>query len=219
MQISKNFSPFSCVSSLNCFFFFKFLFLILILKIAFHYQNLNIGIASESASLPLNFCHGESSSNPEHSQEFTQDQKPVVSAGGTFEPQEDQFLIMPEQYAIDSKTVKDGHNGEASHDGNPLNFNYPLDELYLESINDPLVGDGSFLETNDLSNPIEPDPNGIDMLEEYLTYFDADDDISKYISFDTDDAPLQGPPFTEQVRAYSRYSSLDALRICLIGVH
>lgn len=170
-------------------------------------------MASESAGLPLNFYHGECSSYPEHSQEFTEDQKPVVGIAESLEPQHDLCLDKPGQYAVDSKPVKDGIDGEANDDRNPLNYNYVCDELYLDATDNIFVDDGSFLEANDLVNPVEPDPTNtdgadIDMPEEYLTYFDADGDILQYISFDSpeftgteDPVPDLGPPLTQQVRA------------------
>ncbi|KAF7820196.1 NAC domain-containing protein 78-like [Senna tora] len=169
-------------------------------------QALDMGVASESTGLPVNFCHGESSSYPVHSQELTEDQKPLVSTVGSFKPQEDQFLNTPEQCAMDRETVKDEYNGEQSDDGNPLNIDHVFDELYLDAIDYSQVDDGSFLETNDLAIPIAADPDGTNMLDEYLTYLDANDDIFNYISFDSpplikgseDSAPDQVPPFTQQ---------------------
>lgn len=169
-----------------------------------------MGVASETGGLPLNFYHGECSSYPEHSEEFTEEQKPVVGTVGTFEPLNDQFLNMPEQYAWDSKPVTDGINGEASHNEDPLNYSYAVNELYLDTSDNHLVGDGSYLETNDLVNPVEANYVEPDAAypEEYLTYFDADEDISQYISFDSPEltgsenpAPDQLPPLTEQVWA------------------
>ncbi|XP_028782520.1 NAC domain-containing protein 78 [Neltuma alba] len=169
-------------------------------------QNLDTDIASASAAVPVNMCYGESSSYPvpEYSQEATEDQKPFVSRGETCEPQEGQFLNIPEQHAVDGKTSKDEYKAEAWHDGSPLNFNHSLDDLYLDAFDFPQIGDGSFLETNDLLNPIEADLDTKDMLDEYLNYLDADDDISKFISFESpqinvESVPDQGLPFIQNV--------------------
>ncbi|KAI9124538.1 hypothetical protein K1719_004460 [Acacia pycnantha] len=171
-------------------------------------QHLGTDIASASAAIPLSICYGESSSypEPEHSRETTEEQKPLAITGGTCEPQEDRFLNIPEQYAVDGKTLKDEYEAEARHDGSPLNVDNVFDDLCLDAIDFPQIGDGSFLETNDLLNPIEADLDVKDMLDEYLNYFDADDDVSKFISFedpqiesDAEVVPDHGLPFIQNV--------------------
>lgn len=162
-------------------------------------------VATESAPPPPNFYIGESSSYPELSQEFTEDQKPLVSPVEASRTLEEQFPNMPEQYAMDNQTLKNEYNGEVSPNGNPSSFTDPIGELYLDAIDFAPVGDGSFLEADDLANPIDFDPAGINMLEEYL-YLDAEDDISKYLSFDSpeftsgeDLVPDQAQPIFQQV--------------------
>ncbi|XP_054811668.1 NAC domain-containing protein 78-like isoform X1 [Prosopis cineraria] len=157
-------------------------------------QNFDRDLASANAALPLNMCYGESSSypEPEHSLETIEEQKPLVGTGGTCEPQEERFLNIPEQYAAD---------------GNPLIvMDHALNDPYLDAFDFPQIGDGSFLETNDLLNPIEADLDVQDMLYEYLNYFDADDDISKFMSFESplvksgvESVPDQGPPFIQNM--------------------
>ncbi|KAL8159860.1 hypothetical protein V2J09_001397 [Rumex salicifolius] len=44
--------------------------------------------------------------------------------------------------------------------------------------------EGFYLETNDLSEPIEAKSSGLQLLDEYLTYFDAENDITQYLTFD-----------------------------------
>ncbi|KAK4279602.1 hypothetical protein QN277_011354 [Acacia crassicarpa] len=165
-------------------------------------------IASSSAAIPLSICYGESSSYPEpqHCRETTEEQRPLAITGGTCEPQEDWFLNIPEQYAVDGKTLKDEYEAEATHDGSPLNVDNVFDDPCWDAIDFPQIADGSFLETNDLLNPIEADLDVNDMLDEYLNYFDADDDISNFISSedpqiksDAEVIPDQGLPFTQNV--------------------
>ncbi|KAI4352666.1 hypothetical protein L6164_006894 [Bauhinia variegata] len=205
-------------------------------------QKLDMVIACESNSVPKNFVCGESSSYPEQSQGFEY-QRPVVGTDGTFEPQDDQFLNMVDHFQefieeqkpnvgmdgafephhaqffdmpkpdMVSENVKDNYT-EASHDENALNFNYALDDLYLDAADVLPIFDGSFLEANDLVNPIETndlvnpigaDPAGVEMVDDYLSFFDNEDDITQYISFDSPDimgtenpVPDQTQPFTEQ---------------------
>ncbi|XP_021818817.1 NAC domain-containing protein 53 isoform X1 [Prunus avium] len=176
-------------------------------------QNFDTGIPSECP--PLNFYYGETSNYVEHSVEFVDDvTTAVIGSGETSEYCEDQkffdlpvdyemggkpvkdeyltsencddlkYFDVPEHYETDAKLVKDECFIEPSNDTNPADVNYPLNEPYFNPTENPPVGDGLFLETNDLSNPVESTA-GFDMLDEYLTYFDADDDISQYIDFDS----------------------------------
>ncbi|KAL6130312.1 hypothetical protein ACLB2K_068693 [Fragaria x ananassa] len=115
--------------------------------------------------------------------------KPVKVEFLTSEYHDNQkFFNLPEYYETETKVVKDEDYGEPSHNMNPVDVSYSLNDPFLHAAENPTFGDGQFLETNDLSNPanpVEPNPEGFDMLDEYLTYFDADDDISQYINFDS----------------------------------
>ncbi|KAJ7974991.1 NAC domain containing protein [Quillaja saponaria] len=169
-------------------------------------QNTEMGITLESAPLPSNFYHGESSNYVGHSQIYSEEeQKPVMGAVGTSELRSEHFLDLPEQYAMATKLEKDECVSEPNNNGFPLHSDYSVDELYKDAIGNPQVGDGSFLETNDLKNPFEADSSGFDMLEDYLTFFDADEDISQYLDFDSDPITCtensvsdQAPPFTQK---------------------
>ena len=133
----------------------------------------------------MNFYFGETSNHAEHSGEFIEDdQKPIIGTGETSEPQYDQFLNIPEQYGMDTNPIKDEYYVESSNNVNPAEVNYSLDEFYMDAADNAPMGDGLYLEANDLSNPVEADPEGFDMLDEYLTYFDADDDNSQHLTFD-----------------------------------
>ncbi|KAJ1435805.1 NAC domain [Sesbania bispinosa] len=157
--------------------------------------NVTIGTAGFSS----NFHYGECSGHPQHS-----DQKPLVDTFGIYGPQNDQPFNMAEQYDMDTNAVKDGDTVELNHDGNSLNLSYPFDDLdvYFDATGYPLsFDDGSFLETNDLvnlgeGNPTEADPSGTDMLDEYLAC--SDDDILKYISFDSPQNTESQSPVIDQ---------------------
>ncbi|KAM1578179.1 hypothetical protein ACFX1R_042066 [Malus domestica] len=109
-------------------------------------------------------------------------------------PEDLKFVDLTEHYEADAKPVKDECFLEPSDGANPSVVNYSLNEPYLDATeNNKPFGDGLFLETNDLSNPVESTA-GFDMLDEYLTYFDANDDISQYIDFDScGNVPDQAP--------------------------
>ncbi|KAM5550818.1 hypothetical protein ABKV19_027260 [Rosa sericea] len=192
----------------------------------------------ESGPRPLNFYHGETSNYIEQSGDLVEDAaKTAVGAGETLEYCEEQkYFDLPEQYEMEAKPVKveyltsEYHDNqkffnlpeyyetetkevkdeyvEPSHNLNPVDVSYSLNDPYLNATENPPFGDGQFLETNDLSipaNPVEPNSAGFDMLDEYLTYFDADDDISQYIDFDScgmlgNENTVPSEPLVEQVR-------------------
>jgi hypothetical protein len=67
------------------------------------------------------------------------------------------------------------------------------------------LGDGLYLESNDLSNPLEADPAGFDMLGENMTFFNVDDDNLQYMWFDpseimgTGNSVLDQPPLIQKL--------------------
>ncbi|KAA8534464.1 hypothetical protein F0562_031981 [Nyssa sinensis] len=152
-------------------------------------QILDAGIPSQDASLPLNYYYGDNSNYVEETTEFNDDaQKLMVGMGDNqigIEQSDGQNLFdLSLQYDVDAKTVKHEYIGESSNTVNPEYADYLLDEPFLDAIEYPTF-DGAFLETNDLSNPIEVDPSGFDLLGEYLTFNNAVDDETQYMAFDS----------------------------------
>lgn len=123
-------------------------------------------------------------------------------------------LDVPRQYETDA--VKNEYNNvEPMNNVNAVDVNYLFDESYLDALNNLPQSEGLFLEANDLSNPVEPetggDSSGFDMLEEYLNFFDADDenmsfDPSDIFASDTAVSNQQPPP--QEVRIYSNLHCL-----------
>ncbi|GFQ03657.1 NAC domain-containing protein 78 [Phtheirospermum japonicum] len=70
-------------------------------------------------------------------------------------------------------------DNNTSFPGNSEVVDYLLDEPFLESLGNLQDGDA-----NDFSNPTVTDTTAVDMLEEYLTFFDASDDPSLYFAQD-----------------------------------
>ncbi|KZV51475.1 NAC domain-containing protein 78-like [Dorcoceras hygrometricum] len=66
-----------------------------------------------------------------------------------------------------------------------------LDELFLDSSEYFPFGEGGFIESSYLLNPVEASKADIDMLEEYLTFFDARDDNSQYFAYDPSIIPSE----------------------------
>ncbi|XP_059628377.1 NAC domain-containing protein 78-like [Cornus florida] len=106
-------------------------------------------------------------------------------------------LDLPAQNDLDAKSVENECIGESSNPWNPELADYLLDEPFFDAINDQPF-DGEFIETDDLSNTIEADPSGSDMLEEYLTFFDADDGSLKYMDYDSSKMVESENPVSDQ---------------------
>ncbi|KAJ4720694.1 NAC domain containing protein [Melia azedarach] len=151
-------------------------------------QNPEVANQSENALHPLNLYYGDSSNHVEHSRDLSaDDQKPMI---GMDENQHDselraeqKFSDMPRQYEMDTRQVKDEYI-ESSNNVRAGGVNYLLDEPYLDATDNPPFSDGLYLEANDLSHTLEADSEAFDMVEEYLNFFDANDDNSEYLTFD-----------------------------------
>ncbi|KAL6578114.1 hypothetical protein OROMI_010442 [Orobanche minor] len=74
------------------------------------------------------------------------------------------------------------YDGKNMHSlpGNSGVVDFLLDEPFLDSFDNLQDGDGGLVKANEFSNPTENDTTAIDMLEEYLAFFDATDDTSLY---------------------------------------
>ncbi|KAJ4971121.1 hypothetical protein NE237_004220 [Protea cynaroides] len=97
-------------------------------------------------------------------------------------PEDQKFLdLPPEQYQMDLLPLEDEYFVELNDLLNPIDGNNIADNPVNDEVknSDPSynfpVDDVSFLEINDLGKPVEADLSGLDMLDEYLTYFDAVD--------------------------------------------
>ncbi|KAB5544088.1 hypothetical protein DKX38_012200 [Salix brachista] len=168
-------------------------------------QNFDTGITSENTALPQNFYYGEASNYVEQPRDFSEDDlKPMLRGAenrhGPSVPAEEN-LDLPGQY--ETNAVKNEYATEPINNVNAVDENYLFDESYLDALNNLPPSEGLFLEANDLSKPVEPetggDSSGFDMLEEYLNFFDADDenmsfDPSDFLSSDTAVSNQQPPP-------------------------
>lgn len=150
-------------------------------------QILGADVPVEDGSLPLNFCFGDGNGD-EVSSEFIEDAQEFLADMGGNQPGAEQtddprLFDLPVQNGMGATAVKHEYIGETSSNMNSLDVDYLLDQPFLDASDNPSLDDGSFLEANDLKNAVEADP-GFDMLEEYLTYFDATADNLPY-SFDS----------------------------------
>ncbi|KAK4435864.1 NAC domain-containing protein 53 [Sesamum alatum] len=134
-------------------------------------QILASDVPSDSAPLLVNFQHADCSYIEETTVSANDTQKLLVCNN------------LPTSCETDVKLDK-VYIGQCSKSSSSENMDYLLDEAFLDSSDNLQCGNGGFIETNDLSNPIETDTAAFDMLEEYLTFFDANDDYSLDFAYD-----------------------------------
>ncbi|CAL5201893.1 unnamed protein product [Lathyrus oleraceus] len=170
-------------------------------------QELDTSVTFGSADLTSNFYYGECSS---HSQTFINDPKQFEAALGIYDSQIDLPNNMADLYGVDINSVQDGFNGETNNYENPQDFNFASEDtdLYFDASSYLTGLNEEYVDTNDIKNldgviPTEIDPSVAAILDEYLTC--PDDDISKYICFDSplnaeSESPIanHGQSFIEQ---------------------
>ncbi|GFS46102.1 NAC domain containing protein 2 [Actinidia rufa] len=119
-------------------------------------QILKADIASEDVPLPLSFYYEDTNS----------------------------YVQEPADLDDDAQKLLHDYIGEPSNTVDSEDADYLLDEPFVDANDNTQFDDGSFLETNDLSNPVT-ESSGFDMVEDYLTFFDADDNNSQSMTFDS----------------------------------
>ncbi|XP_011101544.1 NAC domain-containing protein 53 isoform X2 [Sesamum indicum] len=135
------------------------------------HQILASDVPSDSAPLLVNFQHADCS-YIEETTVSTNDTQKLLGCNNL--PASCETDVTPDKQYI----------GECGKSSRSQNMDYLLDEAFLDSSDNLQYGDGGFIETNDLSNPIETDSAAFDMLEEYLTFFDANDGNSLDFAYD-----------------------------------
>ncbi|KAG5533123.1 hypothetical protein RHGRI_027373 [Rhododendron griersonianum] len=165
-------------------------------------QILGTDIPSGNVPVPFNFYYGDSSTNVPDPLHFIDDaQKLLLSMGESYyapdQPEDKKLLDFPVQNYVDAIPVKQEYVGELSNSVNAVDPDYLLDEPFFDVTNNQL-DKGEYLETGDLSNTILGDPSYLDMVEEYLTFYDAENGNSQYMPFDTLDMIGSENPFSDQ---------------------
>ncbi|XP_058204858.1 NAC domain-containing protein 78-like isoform X2 [Rhododendron vialii] len=143
-------------------------------------QILGADISSEDVPLPLSFYYEDSSS---HFQEplvsDNDNQKLLVDVGENYsapeQPDGQNLFDLPVQNDMYMNPVRHEYIGEPSHSVNSEDADYLLDDPFLDATDNPPFDEGAFLEANDLSNSIKVESSGFDILEDYLTFFDSDE--------------------------------------------
>ncbi|KAH0745385.1 hypothetical protein KY285_007042 [Solanum tuberosum] len=139
-------------------------------------QILGTDKAVAGASLPLDYSYGENGSTEETNNSSD-------SQNWLQQPDEVKPIDLAVQQNFNAEQVNHDYIGESSKNVNSEDGDYLLNEPIVNGTDDLQFNDEAFLEANDLSNPVQVDNSGFDMFEEYLTYFDANDDFQN-MSFD-----------------------------------
>ncbi|XP_058182013.1 NAC domain-containing protein 53-like isoform X1 [Rhododendron vialii] len=188
-------------------------------------QILGTDIPSGNVPVPF-FYYGDSSTNVPDPLDFIDDaQKLLLSMGESYyapdQPEDKKLLDFPGQNYVDAVPVKQEYVGESSNGANAVDPDYlnavdpdylnAMDPDYLNAVDPDFLLDepffdvtnnqldkGEYLETGDLSNTILGDPSYLDMVEEYLTFYDAENGNSQYMPFDTLDMMGSENPFSDQ---------------------
>lgn len=153
-------------------------------------QILDAEIPAEDVPPPLSFYYGDDGNQVQEPVDFVDDAQKLLAATDESycvpgQPNGQKLFDLPAQTNMDTKPVRHEYIGEPSNAVNSVDVDYLLDEPFMDAIRNTPFDEGLFLETNDLSNPIEADPSSFGMLEDYLTYFDADGDNSQFMAFDS----------------------------------
>ncbi|XAR72151.1 hypothetical protein NMG60_11018692 [Bertholletia excelsa] len=154
-------------------------------------QIFNGDISAEDVPLPQSFYYGDDGSHAHEqvdiindSQEFFMVTDGNISADIQHDDQK--LFSLPAQNDRDAAPVKQEYIGEPSNTVNSGEVDYLLDLPFFDATGNGLFDDGAYLETNDLlSNTVEADSSGFDMLNPYNTLFDADDGNKQYMAFDS----------------------------------
>lgn len=121
---------------------------------------------------PLNLYSNENASNSGETSNSIDEAQNWLQ-----QPDEQESFDPAIQQNANANPVKHEFMSEPSNSMNIEDVDYLLDEPVVTPTDNLQFNDGAFLEASDLSRPIEVDTSGFDMLEEYLTFFDADDDF------------------------------------------
>ncbi|XP_022865033.1 NAC domain-containing protein 53-like [Olea europaea var. sylvestris] len=148
-------------------------------------QILGTDVTSDVTTFPLNFYSVEDGSNGKES--TTVDSQKLLLGVPKYQCEPEQsddkkLCDIPDSYDVDGKLLKHEYIGESSKTGNS-EVDYLLDETWLDAFDNIQSDDGGFIETNDLFNSVGDDTSTFDMLEEYLTFFDAEDGNSQYFAY------------------------------------
>ncbi|KAH6784138.1 hypothetical protein C2S52_009097 [Perilla frutescens var. hirtella] len=151
-------------------------------------QILGSDIPSVDSPLPSNLQPADGSFVEDTAESVNDDPALLLNAGDQYcEPQQyedNNVYDLPAPFDMDVRAVKHEFIGESSKSENFDELDFLLDEPFQENPDDITYGNVGFIEASDLSHPIETNTSPLDMLEEYLTFYDANVDNSQDFACD-----------------------------------
>ncbi|GFP94266.1 NAC domain-containing protein 78 [Phtheirospermum japonicum] len=151
-------------------------------------QILGSDVPSDASPLPLNSQSADDKLNEETAESVIDASQQLFLTAGEqceFKQHEDENLYaLRAPYEMDVRAVKREYMGESSKSRDPDDLDYLLDQPFVDALDGLPYGNVGFLEANDLTNPVETNTSAFDMLEEYLTYFDATDNNLDQFAFE-----------------------------------
>ncbi|XP_051120223.1 NAC domain-containing protein 53-like [Andrographis paniculata] len=139
--------------------------------------------------LPLNTQSADSSNVEETTESINDAQLYLLNSGEQYcapEPQENKnFYDFSIPYDTEVRAVKHEYIGESSKSRDSDDLENLLDKPFGGSSDNLPFGNGGFLEANDLSNPIENSSGDFNLLDEYLSFFNEDDNSPHPFTYDS----------------------------------
>ncbi|KAL3649653.1 hypothetical protein CASFOL_006056 [Castilleja foliolosa] len=155
-------------------------------------QILGSDVPSDASPLPLNPQSADSKLDEETAESVIDTSQQLLLTTSEqyceFEQQhedENLYALHAPPCEMDIRAVKHEYIGESSKSRDPDDLDYLLDQPFVDAPDGLPYGNVGFLEANDLTNPVESNKSSFDMLEEYLTYFDATDNNLDQFAFDS----------------------------------
>lgn len=170
----------------------------------FWFQILGSDVPSVDSPIPSNFQPTDVSFIEETVESVHDDPLPLLDAGDQYcepEQHEDKNLYdLPGPYDMGIRAVKHEFIGESSKSENSDELDFLLDEPFQENADGPFqenadvpfqenaddlpYGNVGFIEASDLLHPVDTNISPIDMLEDYLKFYDAHVDNSLDFEYD-----------------------------------
>ncbi|EOA30249.1 hypothetical protein CARUB_v10013370mg [Capsella rubella] len=199
-------------------------------------------VVYDAIPLPLNFNHGESSNNaetnysdsinyiqpgnyvdsggyfekPEECSE--KDQKPIICDGNLhnealFQDDEIGSGVQNEQMANLQSSDNMFGTGSLCYNDLSVESNYLIGDAFLDPNSNLLHNDGLYLETNDLSSTQQ---DGF-YFEDYLTFFDEDDENAQNLTFDPSQLMGNEDAFVDQEELFQEIETEELKKEETIG--
>nr|AXJ94102.1 NAC domain containing transcription factor NAC2 [Fagopyrum tataricum] len=150
-------------------------------------QNFTVELPFEDLNPPLNFYQGDDSGFVEDLPKNELDSLPLMIDDEIgLELNDDQkFFNLPVQHELEA--VKNEYAAPTNVMCDIEANNLPGEQC-LDNVNIAPSNEGFYLEANDLSEPVEAKSSDFRLIDDYLAYFDAENDVTQYLSFDSPDS-------------------------------